>query len=80
MRQYEAIIALYEADPQAWKTHVELGNISPSRLATAQMVADFWRTHEQTKCKAEALRVVARQYGYRNTETVRSYVRHLSMD
>ena len=78
MRIYESIIARYEADPAAWQAHVEGGDISPVRLQSARLVAEFWAEHEQTGCKSQAIRIIASRHGYRYPETVRNYVRRLS--
>lgn len=80
MRQFEQIIALHDADPQAWKAHVQAGNISTQRLPVALMVADFWVVYAETKCKAEAIRIVAPRHGIRMPETARNHVRRLSRE
>jgi len=80
MRQFEQIIALYQADPQAWKAHVQAGNISTQRLPVALMVADFWAVYAETGCKADALRIVAPKHGFKIYETARNHVRRLSND
>lgn len=80
MRQFEQIIALHDADPQAWKAHVQAGNISTQRLPVALMVADFWAVYAETQCKAEALRIVAPRHGFKKYETARNHVRKLSND
>lgn len=80
MRIYESIIARYEADPQGWQAHVEGGDISPIRLQSAQLVAEFWAEHAQTGNMTTARKTIAARHGYRNAETVRNYVRRLSKD
>jgi hypothetical protein len=78
MKEYESIIARYEADPQAWQAHVDGGDIAPTRLQSARLVAEFWAEFAQTKNMTTARKIISLRHGYKNPETVRNYVRRLS--